>query len=499
MILEVKMEFLEAFEQETNNTTVTQNGAKTLKSSTDTLVDLFSTISSSRTNPNIVNLFIQACEQDLESAVRILFNSRDIRGGQGERTVFRNLLKSLALSHPKLIANLIQLVPEYGRWDDLWVLLDTELKDSVLNSAATQMQKDLDSDNPSLLAKWMPSCNASSKITKRQAKYFMKYLGMKEKEYRLMLSNLRNKIDIVEKKICSKQFKNIEYSKLPSRAGLVHRKTFLKHDSERYVNFMSSLNVLYSASINAATLYPYDVVKPILADSQDSFGELYDAMWKNLPDYFNGESFNGLVVADVSGSMSCNDKLPLSVSISLAMYISERNNNGWKDKFITFSENPTMQTVSGENVVEKVNNLKSSDWGYNTDLMLVFSLILEVAVNNNIAADDMPESLFIISDMEFDIACKSNKRTNFEQIEKKYAKSGYKRPNLVFWNVNASGGKMPVKFDENGTCLVSGCSPSVLKAILGKEEYNPISVMNETILSERYDPVGDIVKDYLLT
>jgi hypothetical protein len=146
-----------------------------------------------------------------------------------------------------------------------------------------------------------------------------------------------------------------------------------------------------------------------------------------------------------------------------------------------------------------LNNLNSSDWGYNTDLVSVFSLILEVAVNNNIAADDMPESLFIISDMEFDIACHSNRITNFQQIEKMYTESGYKRPKLVFWNVNAFGGNMPVKFDENGTCLVSGCSPSILKSILGKEEYNPISVMNETILSERYDPVGDIVKDYLLT
>jgi hypothetical protein len=231
--------------------------------------------------------------------------------------------------------------------------------------------------------------------------------------------------------------------------------------------------------------------------SEDSFDNLYEAMWNNLPDYFQGKTFNGLVVADTSGSMYTNKNLPISVSISLAMYISQNNNNGWKDKFITFSETPTMQTVIGNTIAEKVKNLKDAEWGFNTDLMSVFTLILEVAEANKIDPKDMPESLFIISDMQFDIACSSNKRTNFQQIEKKYAQSGYKRPKLIFWNVEASGGTMPVKYDEDGTCLISGCSPSVLKSILGQEEFNPVSIMNETILNERYDVVGNAVKEYL--
>ena len=497
MILEVKktMEFIEAFEQEANNTTLTQNGANSLMSSNCPLVDLFGVISSSRNNLDIADTFMLAYSKNPESAIRILFNSRDIREGQGERSVFRFLLRYLANSEPKLVAKLIPYVPEYGRWDDLWELLGTQVKDSIVNFACAQLQKDFESDNPSLLAKWMPSCNASSKETKSQAKHFMKYLGMKEKEYRQCLSKLRSKLEVVEQKICAKNFKDIEYSNLPSRSGLVHRKTFLKHDFHRYSQFMGSLNVL-ECKINASTLYPYDVVSQILGSQGDDFSNLYEAMWRNLPDHFEGKTFNGLVVADVSGSMNTNNSLPLSVSISLALYISEKNNNGWKNKFITFSEIPSMQTVTGESIVEKVHNLNKADWGYNTDLMLVFELILDVAKNNSIDAKDMPETLIIVSDMEFDMACKSNKRTNFQQIEKKYAMSGYKRPKLVFWNVNASGGKMPVKFDENGTCLVSGCSPSVLKAILAQEDYNPESIMNETIMNERYDVVGNVVKEY---
>lgn len=497
------MEFLEAFEQEANNITTTENGAKALKSSNCPLVDLFSVISSSRSN-NLSELFKLAYLKNPESAIRILFNSRDIRGGQGERCVFRSLLHNLATFEPILVAKLIPYVPEFGRWDDLWVLLDTNVKDSVLNFACAQLQKDIESDNPSLLAKWMPSCNASSKETKSQAKCFMNYLGMKEKQYRQTLVKLRSKLEVVEQKICAKNFKDIEYSKLPSRAGLVHRKTFAQHDSKRYYEFMCSLNVLES-SINAATLFPYDIVKEILAntrrmvnyDEDTTFVSLYDAMWKNLPDHFEGKSFNGLVVADVSGSMSVNNNSPLSVAISLAIYISENNKNGWKDKFITFSEKPSMQSVVGDNLVQKVRNLNEADWGYNTDLIAVFDLILDVACKNKIAAQDMPETLMIISDMQFDMACKSNKRTNFEQIEKKYKKSGYNRPKLVFWNVNASGGTMPVKFDEYGTCLVSGCSPSILKSILGKENFNPELVMNETIKNERYDVIGNIVREHI--
>ena len=491
------MEFLEAFEEEANNTTTTANGAKALMSSSCSLVDLFGVISSSRNNLNISDTFQLAYSKDPESAIRILFNSRDIRGGQGERSVFRFLLRYLANFEPKLVAKLVPFVPEYGRWDDLWELLGTEVKDSVVNFACAQLQKDLESDTPSLLAKWMPSCNASSKVTKSQSKHFMKYLGMKEKQYRLMLSDLRSKIDVVEKKICAKNFNQINYNNLPSRAALCHKGTFLKHDNQRYREYMMSLCKLES-NVNASTLYPYDIVNQIMSNSsEDSFDNLYEAMWNNLPDYFQGKTFNGLVVADTSGSMYTNKNLPISVSISLAMYISQNNNNGWKDKFITFSETPTMQTVIGNTIAEKVKNLKDAEWGFNTDLMSVFTLILEVAEANKIDPKDMPESLFIISDMQFDIACSSNKRTNFQQIEKKYAQSGYKRPKLIFWNVEASGGTMPVKYDEDGTCLISGCSPSVLKSILGQEEFNPVSIMNETILNERYDVVGNAVKEYL--
>ena len=489
------MEFLSLLEDDLNNVDKTDNGAKSYKSTKSDLVDLFGSISASRNNLSIIDTFLKACDIDLETSVRILFHCRDIRGGQGERKVFRILLSNLALTHPELTLKLLPLVPEYGRWDDLWHLLESDLKDSVLNIACAQLQKDCDDENPSILGKWMPSCNASSKVTKSQAKHFMRYLGMKEKEYRTLLSNLRKKIDVVERKICAKNWNTINYSKLPSRAGLVHRKTFIKHDSERYSDYVRSLFVLED-KINAETLYPYDIVKQILSNRDSDISELenglFNAMWKNLPNYMEDKPFEGIVVADVSGSMYCNDNLPISVSISLAMYIAEKNKGPWANKFITFSENPQVQAIIGDNIYEKVQNLKSADWGMNTNLVSVFESILDTAKTNDISQKDMPKKVIIVSDMQFDMACNSNKRTNLEQIQKKYSKQGYNLPEIVFWNVNSSSGKYPMKIDDSGTCLVSGCSPSILKSILQDKIIVPEEVMRDTVYSERYDPIGKV-------
>jgi hypothetical protein len=473
------------------NTTKTDNGAKAYKSTLDFNVDLFGKISASRENPDqITGLYLNALEEDPETALRILFNSRDIRGGQGERKVFRHLL----LNTPFQVRNvIIPLIPIYGRWDDLFILDGCIGWNRVLDFIASKLNHDNDPEttNPSLLAKWMPSINASSKATKALGRQFAKHLGLSEKEYRIMLSNLRKKIDIVEHKMCANEWSEIDYSKIPSRAGLMYRKSFIKHDLERYNNFMLSA-VKLENKVNASTLYPYDIAEQFglghfFSTNLDPTEELaLEVMWQNLPDYMEGKSFNGLVVADTSGSMAGR---PISVSVSLAMYIAERNSGVWKNKFITFSENPEIQTIVGETIGQKIRNLSKAEWGYNTDLIAVFKNILQAAKADNVAPSDMPEKIFIVSDMQFDQACQSNKRTNFEQIKKNYAKHGCKMPDLIFWNVNGTS-NVPMTVHDTGTCLVSGCSPSVLQAVLKGDVISPIDIMRQAVYTERYDLIG---------
>ena len=491
------MSFMYALEKQLNSTETT-NGAKAFKSTLDLNLDLFGKISASRFDAeSIVPLYLRALEEDPETALRILFNSRDIRGGQGERNVFRHLLLNTPF---EIREKIISLIPIYGRWDDLFVLDGCIDWNRVVNFVISKLSHDNDpeTEHPSLLAKWMPSINASSKKTKALGKQFAKRMNLSEKEYRVMLTNLRKKIDLVEHKMCSNNWPEIDYSKVPSKAGLMYRKSFIKHDLERYNNFMLSA-VKLENKVNASALYPYEIAEKVTQayGSVDPTEELVlQALWQNLPDYMEGKSFKGLVVADTSGSMTSTmgNVKPIDVSISLAIYIAERNAGVWKNKFITFSENPEMQTIIGDTIVDKIKNLSKADWGYNTDLIAVFKSILKAAKADSVAPEDMPEKIFIISDMQFDQACNSNTRTNFEQIKKNYAKYNYKMPDLIFWNVNGSA-NVPMTIHDTGTCLVSGCSPSILSAVLSGEVISPIDILKQAVYTERYDPVGEAIRD----
>ena len=490
------MSFMYALEKQFNSTQ-TDNGAKAFKSTLDLNLDLFGKISASRSNPDsIAVLYLRALEEDPETALRILFNSRDIRGGQGERNVFRHLLLNTPF---EIREKIIPLIPIYGRWDDLFVLDGCIDWNRVVDFVISKLNHDNDpeTEHPSLLAKWMPSINASSKKTKALGKQFAKRMNLSEKEYRVMLSNLRKKIDLVEHKMCSNNWSEIDYSKVPSKAGLMYRKSFIKHDLERYNQFMLSA-VKLENKVNASALYPYEIAEKV----REAYGNVdpteelvLQAFWQNLPDYMDGKSFKGLVVADTSGSMTSaiGNVKPIDVSISLAIYIAERNAGVWKNKFITFSENPEMQTIIGDTIVDKIKNLSKAEWGYNTDLIAVFKSILKAAKADSVAPEDMPEKIFIISDMQFDQACNSNTRTNFEQIKKNYAKYNYKMPDLIFWNVNGSA-NVPMTIHDTGTCLVSGCSPSILNAVLSGEVISPIDILKQAVYTERYDIIAEALK-----
>jgi hypothetical protein len=485
------MTFLTALETELN-TTETLNGAKAYKSTLNKCVDLFGKISACRNDiPQARKLFAHAYMEDPETATRILFNARDIRGGQGEREVFRNLFKDLVNGNSEIATKLIELIPVYGRWDDLLILEGTAIWDNVVDVIITQLGKDdvalTAGENVSLLGKWMPSINASSADSKRLGRVFAKRLELNERQYRKFLTALRFQIKIVEQKMCSKEWSEIDYEHLPSRAGFMYRKAFAKQDATRYAEYLSAVEK-GDKKINAGTIYPYEIVDKYLykGGSQD---KTIDLMWEALPNYMEGQELNGLVVADVSGSMMGT---PMAVSISLAMYIAERNTGIWKDKFITFSESPELQSIVGKTIGDRIRNLASSSWGFNTDLKAVFESVLNAGIKNNVPDAEMPKKLIIVSDMQFDQACSSNKRTNFEQIQKMYHKAGYEMPELVFWNVNAIGGNVPMTIHDTGTCLVSGCSPSILKSVLGGKTITPVDVMKDAVYAERYDKIGEV-------
>ena len=462
--------------------TTTENGAATLKSTLKNTVDFFGLGSAlrSREEADVISLFSKAFAEDPLVAVKTLFYIRDVRGGQGERKTFRTLFKWLAKEYPQVaIKNLLNVV-EFGRWDDLYCTRGTSLWNTyVLPLFQFEWFK---TGAPSLIWKWIASENASSKETKKIASEIRTFLGVSPRTYRKTISAKRAELDIVERKMCSNNWDQINYKGVPSKAALNYKDAFEKHDEVRYQQFIEDVKS-GKTTINAGTLYPYDIVEKCFAGDDSS---TLDVLWNSLPDYTNGDISNGLVVADVSGSMSGR---PMAVSISLAMYISERNKGAFKDFFITFSETPTLQKVVGNNIRERVANLSRADWGMSTNLESVFNLILDSAVENSIPASEMPSKLYIVSDMEFNEALRYPDLTLFQNIDTAFKAAGYERPELVFWNVNAKNTHTPVRFDDAGTCLVSGCSPSILTSLLNGRIVSAEQVMLDTINVSRYDVV----------
>ena len=488
------MSFVDQLETEMNddNIAYTENGAVAFKTTKSAVLDFFSNGGAlrSRNEKSIIDVFEKAFAENPLLATKAMFYFRDIRGGQGERRTFRILLNHLANTRPDVVRANLPLIALYGRWDDLYSLMDTELEEDVFTIVDVQLAEDLNSETPSLLAKWLASENASSKVTKRNARKTRKALNMNSRQYRKVLSGLRKKIGLVEQTISKGNWSEVQYDKLPSKAGLQYRKAFFRHDAERYATFLEEVKA-GTKTINAGTLYPYEIVEKCgynyYGSTPKGDSSTLDAMWNALPNYFGDNDVRGIVVADTSGSMTGR---PMDVSISLAIYTAERNTGAFANKFITFSANPKMQTVTGNGIVEKVQNLSRAEWGMNTNVKAVFDLILQTATKNKAEQDELPSHLYIVSDMEFDYCASSgvNERL-FQTIEREYAEAGYKMPFLVFWNVNSRNDQQPMSMDQRGFQLVSGCSPSIFTSLLSNKAVSAYELMLEVLNQDKYSAI----------
>lgn len=474
------------------NKTETLNVATTYISSGKFCLDLFSSIGASRNSSEkeIVKRFHRAFCEDKNLAMKILFYARDIRGGLGERKVFRTIIKNLPRTSRSALVKNIKNIPEYGRYDDLLELMDTSCKKEVVAYIKEQLQNDIaniETGEVSLLAKWLSSINATNIQTVKLGKRLAQCLNMSEKEYRQTLSKLRAKIKIIENNLREKDY-SFDYSKQPSKAMFKYKKAFIRNDKERYEEF---LNKVQSGAVkmNTGTLYPYDVVRPIIHGGKISDNERksLDVTWNNLPNYVKDK--NALVVVDGSGSMYWGgNPQPAEVAQSLAVYFAERNAGLFKNHFITFSENPKLVEIKGNDICSKIRFCMGFNECANTNIQKVFELILKTAVKNKLPQKDMPETVYIISDMEFDRCTEDANITNFEYAKKIFSKKGYKLPKLVFWNVNSWQQQVPVKENEQGVVLVSGCTPKIFEIVMDGET-SPYKFMLDVLNSDRYKDI----------
>ena len=475
------MNLIDAIQQ---RDTVTEKGMTTNSSSLNHCVNLFFQIGALRgaSKEKLFAKVSKAFNEDPLTTIRIIFWARDVRGGAGERQIFRDCLLWLCENHREVLHKNIHLISEYGRWDDVLTLVGTQnCWDSALDLVKTALEKE-----DGLCAKWMPRKGTKANIIRR-------YLRVSPKQYRKLLVGLTN---VVETKMCAKDWSSIEYSKLPSLASSRYQKTFMKNDEERYEEYKRAL-VGGKTTINAGAVYPYDIIKSIKYGGEKDVAQ---AQWESLPNYMEGISERVLPVVDVSGSMTTpagnnGNVTCMDVSTSLGMYISERNEGVFKNAFITFSSRPQLQLLKGS-LANRLNQLERADWGMNTDLKATFELILDQAVKHNVPLSEMPTKVLVLSDMEFDEAIGSRmydisdwNPTAQEMIKGMYEEAGYEMPGIVYWNIQSRQDNVPTRFDEMGTALVSGFSPSIMKSILSCEELTPYNMMMETIGSARYEPI----------
>lgn len=469
------MSYLDKLKQTTNKTVYTENEAITNESTLNPVLDFFSRAGAMRSRPDdAIKLFHRAYSFDKQLAIRCLFYIRDIRGGQGERDIFRVCLESLPQDVQEKI---VKYIPEYGRYDDMLVLDDSLLVKLVKEQLASDEEKMKKGESISLLAKWLPSENTSSKETRKRAKSLREALELKPSQYRRKLSTLREYIKILERQMSAREWEAINYETIPSQAHRKHVDAFKRHDETRYNEYLDEVKK-GEKKIKTATLFTYEVFDMVSEGKDD----VANVMWEKLPDYTNGK--DALVLADVSGSMSGR---PMSISVSLALYFAERNKGIFNGYFMTFSERPQLVQVLGSSLTERLRNIQNAHWEMNTNIQAAFDAILDAAIKNGAKQEEMPTTLYIISDMEFDQATEENDETNFEVAKRKFAEHDLILPHVVFWNVDSRNDQSPATLYDDRVTLISGSSQSTFRyAVEGK---TPLESMNDILNSERYNRI----------
>ena len=482
--------------QKDSNVTYTENGALAMKSTNSDIVDLFGTIGAlrSRSASEVERLFAKAFAEDRLLATKMSFYARNIRGGLGERTTARVIWRYLATTFPEVMRKNIQYIPFFGRWDDLYALLDTPVEEDVWNLIRVQYEEDKRAmeahEGVSLMAKWLKNVNSKNAIYASYGKRTARALHMSDKEFRRAMAALRSYLNIVEVNISKGDYSAITYSAVSSRAMTLYRKAFMRNDAEDYQKYLDSLS-RGETKVNASTLYPYDILEAYGVRGSygwgrksyltcNNFDTLLEEQWKALPNYVEGEN-NVLVMADTSGSM---DGRPLMTSVGLATYFAERNKGAFHNTFMTFSSNPQFVTLKGTTLKDKISSFEVIV--QNTNIEAAFAKILDVAKSNNVPAEDMPKALVIISDMEFDAGCSYPRSNYHERFEKMYADAGYTLPTIIYWNVASRHDVFHVASDKQGVMLASGQSTSTFKTIMNNIGKTPYQAVLDVLNSEEY-------------
>lgn len=512
----------------------TQNGAISLSTpditgQTSGRIGLFFKSVRNLNIPNLYQYLREAAQENIIDTFLLAFHIRDCRGGKGERELGRRAFIWLFLNYPHEFQKIAHFIPEYGRWDDILQLWpgvlnlenlkfvrenwcsniegDKELsnlriqQNKLVSMIGIQLINDLEKMKDGLpitiCAKWTPTEKDSMDRKYNTVNTLCKTMNIKPKKYRQHYTTpMREYLHIVERYMCDRKWENIEYSKVPSCAMNRLKKTFEKHSPELFNEWKSKLS-RGEVDVKAKQLFPHEIISSIRNHLYDS---ILEAQWKILENQVKdiGNLSDSICVCDVSQSMlgwnntgimksTITNFMPIDVSIGLSLIIANAVKGPFHNHIITFHQKPEFYVVKNESIFNRYKAISSAPWAGNTNFQAIFDLILSQAKRHKLNEIDMPKRIFVFSDMQFDMAdCNT---TNFKAIEQKYTDSGYIKPQIIFWNLNGSTSDYPVSINDNNTAMVSGFSPSILKAILYSKEFSPYTIMRETIDNDRYKQI----------
>lgn len=500
---------------------VTENGQDALNTTFDACLDLFSTIGAlrKRSDSDVISGFAKAYGENPLVAMKMVFYARDINEGLGERRVFRIILKYLANTHTEDVVANIQNIVKYGRFDDLYCLVGTFAEKPVFDYIKQVFEQDLkaykEGQPMTLAAKWLKSVNASSEETNKLGRLTAKYLGLSVPQYRKTLAQMRARIKVLEQEISANQWDNIDFTTVPGGAMKKYTKAFLRHQKKRYNEYLDALVngkkitiikddgtvVEKDAKINTKHLFPYEIIEKYAGYEYHSIQIVQpdlEAMWNGIEDYVEGAKVSSIVVADVSGSMYGR---PMDTSVGLAIYFAERNQGPFRNKFLTFSSYPTWVSLpENSTLADKINITSTADWGNSTNLEAALDLILTTAVEYKLVQKDLPKSLVIITDMEFNVCVGDNsgyyntRMTFYDQMKAKYESHGYAIPEIVFWNVDARNNTYHATENVPHVRMVSGQAASVFKSLIDNKTHTPYDFMLSVLNNARYETVVHVLK-----
>ena len=475
------------------------------------------------------NRFKNALIENDKTALANLLYTLDIRNGKGERALFKSYFYTLIEMNKDCAIQILPYIPELGRWDYVFEGIGTEIEENVYELIRAYLMMDIKNYNEnkpvSLLAKWLPSIKTHNKKNYFAVK-LAKKLNLTEKEYRKILSKLRDSLNIVEKHITNKEYEKIEYISVPSKAMVKYKNLFFTKDEVRFKEFIEELkdskkakydnlfmndfakmyldnlmkigiNYFYERTIKEACrlLFNNFFLKDLEENSQillqnfKNEKNLINTMWKKQSKIEFDK--NVLVIADTSGSM---EGTPFETAISLAIYISQNNKSEeWRNKFIIFSSDCIEYSYDKDaEFTDIIDNIPLI--AENTNIDKVFKKILNDSIEKNLPQLD---EVIIISDMEFDMVQDKKDMSNFKHWKSEFAKYNYELPKIIFWNVARNVESFPVTKLDYGTCLVSGYSKNILKSIIDIENFDPIDIMLKTLEKKNYFKMVKEIKENL--